>query len=67
MTRDGKLKAVAIIVAGVSSWLLLRDEDPARTARLKCEIQLEAAIGHDLNAGEVMAMVVTGYLDNGKV
>lgn len=28
MTRDGKLKAVAIIVAGVSSWLLLRDEDP---------------------------------------
>ncbi|MDQ0349961.1 hypothetical protein [Ancylobacter vacuolatus] len=67
MTLNGNLKALAIIGVGVSGWLLLRDEDPAQTARLTCEIHLEAATGHDLSAVEVAAMGVTGDMHNGKV
>lgn len=67
MTLNGKLKVLALIGAGLSGWLLLRDDDAARTARLKCEIHLEAATGHDLSAGEVAAMGVSGDAHNGKV
>ncbi|SCW96136.1 hypothetical protein [Ancylobacter rudongensis] len=67
MKLNRNLTALALIGAGLSGWLLLREDDPARTARLKCEIHLEAATGHDLSAGEVASMGVTGDAHNGKV
>ncbi|WP_018387070.1 hypothetical protein [Ancylobacter sp. FA202] len=61
------LKALVIIGAGIGGLWVMRGDAPATTARLKCESHLETATGHDLSAGEVSAMTVTGDAQNGKV